>query len=126
MKKRNNHLVMMKNFVNQIFQGMLNLLYHTGVLVSTNPHYKINYPIIVYPSQVTLLQSRHAGLFVGHTGLKNNIAKGEIIGEVVNAADGEVLQEVTATESGFLFTIREHPLVYPGTPLARIARENMG
>ena len=37
--------------------------------------------------------------------------------------DGEVLQEVVALESGFLFTIREHPLVYPGAPLARIAKK---
>jgi hypothetical protein len=28
---------------------------------------------------------------------------------------------VTAPETGFLFTLREHPLVYPGSPLARIA-----
>lgn len=114
-----------QNFANQLFQGMLNLLHHTGILVSTNPQPRIDYPMIVHPSQVTLLQSRHAGLFIGRTDIKNNVAKGEIIGEVVNATDGEVLQEVTTPESGLLFTIREHPLVYPGAPLARIAREYM-
>jgi len=114
-----------QNFSNRLFQGMLNLMHHTGVLVSNNPQPRIDYPIIVHPSQVILLQSRHAGLFIGHTDIKSNAVKGEIIGEVVNAADGEVLQKVTAPETGLLFTIREHPLVYPGASLARIAQENM-
>ena len=56
---------------------------------------------------------------------KNNDAKEEVIGEVVNAANGEILEEVTAPESGRLFTIRKHPLVYPGAPLARIARKDL-
>ena len=81
---------------------MLNLLRHTGVIVASNSQSKVDYPIIVHPSQVTLLKSSHAGLFVGHADLKNNITKGEIIGEVVNPSDGEVLQKVTAPENGLL------------------------
>ena len=54
-----------------------------------------------------------------------NITKGEIIGEVVNPLDGEVLQKVTAPENGLLFIIREHPLVYSGAPLARMARKDI-
>lgn len=114
-----------KNLANRLFQGMLNLLHHTGVLISTKSQFKVDYPIIVHPSQVILLKSRYAGLFVGHADLKNNVAKEEVIGEVVNAANGEILEEVTAPESGRLFTIRKHPLVYPGAPLARIARKNL-
>ena len=114
-----------QNFSNQLFQGMLNLLQYTGILASTSPPPKIEHPIIVHPSQVILLQSRHAGLFVGYTDLKNDAVKGEMIGKVVNTLDGEVLQEVRAPESGFLFTVREHPLVYPNAPLARIALKDM-
>ncbi|SVB72435.1 uncharacterized protein METZ01_LOCUS225289 [marine metagenome] len=115
-----------QNFANRLFQGMLNLLRHTGVIVASNSQSKVDYPVIVHPSQVTLLKSSHAGLFVGHADLKNNITKGEIIGEVVNPSDGEVLQKVTAPENGLLFTIREHPLVYSGAPLARMAHKYIG
>lgn len=115
-----------RDFTDQLFRGMLNLLHHTGVLVSTDPQPKVDPPIIVHPSQVVLLHSTHAGLFAGQTDLKKNVVKGEKIGEVVDAANGEILQEVTAPESGFLFTLREHPLVYPGAPLARIATKEMG
>ena len=115
-----------RKFADQLFQGMLNLLHHTGVLVDTGSLPKIDPPVIAHPSQVALPQSRYAGLFVGHSDLKKNVAKGEVIGEVLSATDGEVLQEVTAPESGFLFTVREHPLVYPGAPLARIALRDEG
>ena len=43
----------------------------------------------------------------------------------MNAKSGETLQEVTADESGFLFTVRKHPLVYPGALLGRIAKDIM-
>lgn len=114
-----------KKFVDQLFRGMLNLLHHTEVLASTDSPLNIDPPVIAHPSEVALLQSEYAGLFVGHSDLKKIVAKGEVIGEVVSATDGEVVQEVTAPESGFLFTLREHPLVYPGAPLARIALKEM-
>ena len=85
----------------------------------------VDHPIITHPSQVIPIHSEHAGLFVGHTDIKKNITRGEIIGEVVNAKSGETLQEVTANESGFLFTVRKHPLVYPGSLLGRIAKDIM-
>ena len=114
-----------QNFSNRILLGMLNLLYYAGVLVTSHPPPPVDHPIITHPSQVTPIHSEHAGLFVGHTDIKKNITKGEIIGEVVNAKSGETLQEVTADESGFLFTVRKHPLVYPGALLGRIAKDIM-
>jgi predicted deacylase len=93
-----------------------------GVVVTNNPPVSVSHPIIVQPSQVIQIHSKYAGLFIGHTDIKKNIAKGEVIGEVVNAKNGLILQEVTAPESGFLFTVREHPLVYPGALLGRIAK----
>ena len=71
------------------------------------------------------IHSKYAGLFVGYTDIKKNISKGELIGKVVSAKNDQTLQEVTASESGFLFTIREHPLVYPGSLLGRIAKDTV-
>ena len=112
-------------FVNRLFEGMLNLLHHIGTIVSNNFHLEVNYPIIVNPSQVTLLKAEYAGLFVRYADIKSNINKGETIGKLVSATNGEVLQVVTAPINGFLFTIREHPLVYPGALLARIAQKDI-
>jgi uncharacterized protein len=112
-----------QNFSNRILLGMLNLLNHVGVLVTNEPPTPVNYPIIVQPSQVIPIHSKYAGFFVGHTDIKKNISKGELIGIVVSAKNDQTLQEVTASESGFLFTIREQPLVYPGSLLGRIAKD---
>ena len=109
------------DFANRLFNGMLNLLYQTGILVPAEPPPPVEHPLMVQPSQVALLQSAHAGLFVGHTKLRQHVRKGDTLGEVIDPADGGLLQKVTAPETGFLFTLREHPLVYPGSPLARIA-----
>lgn len=114
-----------QGFSNRIFQGMLNLLKRTNVINLPNPLPKINYPIIVQPSQVTLLDSKHAGLFIENIGLKKNVSKGEKIGTIIDMTGGKILQEISAPIDGFLFTIRKYPLVYPGAPLARIADKNI-
>jgi uncharacterized protein len=114
-----------QSFSNRILLGMLNLLYQVGVLVTKIPPPTVDNPIIAHPSQVIPIHSKHAGLFIGHTDINKNITKGEIMGEVVDAKNGETLQKITATENGFLFTIREHPLVYPGALLGRIAKKIM-
>ena len=114
-----------KNFSNRVFLGIVNFLYQTGVVVANNPPPPIAHPKIVHSSQVISIHSNHAGLFVAHTDIKKNIKKGEVIGEVIDAANGRTLQEVIAVESGFLFTLREHPLVYPSALLGRIARNTI-
>ena len=114
-----------QNFVNQLFRGMLNLLYHLGVISTDKIQPKVNYPIVIQPSQVVTLQSDFPGLFITNTEIKNNVSKGDIIGKVVDPMNGKILQEIIVSKNGFLFTLREHPLVYPGDLIARIALKEM-
>ena len=114
-----------QDFVNQLFKGMLNLLYHLGVIATDKIQPKVNYPIVIQPSQVVILQSGFPGLFIANTDIKTNVSKGDIIGKVVDAMNGKILKEIIAPNNGFLFTLREHPLVYPGDLLARIALKEM-
>ena len=114
-----------QDFVNQLFKGMLNLLHHLGVIATDKIKPKVNYPIVIQPSQVVILQSDFPGLFIANTDIKTNVSKGDIIGKVVDAMNGKILKEIIAPDNGFLFTLREHPLVYPGDLLARIALKEM-
>jgi predicted deacylase len=114
-----------QDFVNQLFKGMLKLLYHLGVISTEKIQPKVNYPIVIQPSQVVILQSDFPGLFIANTDIKTNVSKGDIIGKVVDAMNGKILKEIIASDNGFLFTLREHPLVYPGDLLARIALKEM-
>ena len=47
--------------------------------------------------------------------------KGERIGKLIDPIEGSILKEILSPCSGLLFTIREHPMVHKGSPLARIA-----
>ena len=48
------------------------------------------------------------------------VKKGETVGYIFHPLRGEILDYVTAGKSGFLFTIREYPLVVEGSLLERI------
>ena len=49
------------------------------------------------------------------------VEKNEPLGQIVNPVQGEVLEEVESPEKGLLFTIRDQPLAYEGSLLARVA-----
>ncbi len=65
-----------QTFSNRILLGMLNLLYQVGVIVTNNPPTPVNHPIIVQPSQVIEVHSKHAGLFIGHADIKKKYCQG--------------------------------------------------
>ena len=80
----------------------------------------ISRPVVSVADKVSFLNAEASGIFL--TEIRNNIIvdKGEEIGCIVNPLTGEVLQEVTATVHGLLFTLRAYPVVYQGSLLARI------
>jgi predicted deacylase len=105
----------------QIFQGMMHLLQHTGVLDLEDPLPEIKQPLLVHPKQVALVQAQHAGLFISNVPLGAHVQKGDPLGTIVDPVRGEVLETVTIPSDGLLFTLREQPVTSPGAPLARIA-----
>jgi hypothetical protein len=48
------------------------------------------------------------------------IAEGDVIGEIVDPLTGSVVETLSAPGSGILFTLREYPVVYEGSLIARI------
>lgn len=112
------------DFVDRLFQGMMHLLHHLGVLTAlpagtaTPPP-----PQVVYPRGVAQACARHSGLFVSRVRLGKQVGEDEIIGQVLDPVKGVVLEEVTAPGSGRLFTLREQPAIHAGALLARVALE---
>lgn len=104
----------------QIFRGMINLLHATGIM-SVVPDQPVSQPLIVNPSEVCQIQATRAGLFISHARLGQRLGKDSKIGEVIDPVHGEVLEEVYLPYSGLIFTLREHPLAYEGSLLARMA-----
>ena len=48
------------------------------------------------------------------------VPRGERLGVLVSAGAGDVLSEVRSPVDGVLFTLREYPIVYEGSLMARI------
>jgi hypothetical protein len=103
----------------QIFKGMVNLLNETGVIdITPEP---VKEAKQVQPDQVVMVQALHSGLFIKQVEAGVILEKGEMLGKLIDPVDGSILKEIVSPCSGLLFTIREHPLVHKGSPLARIA-----
>ncbi len=107
------------NSGDQIFNGVLNLLHHTGTLnITPDP---VKEPKLVQPEQVKMVQAHHSGLFIKQVEAGKILEEGERLGKLIDPVEGSVLKEIVSPCSGLLFTIREHPLAHKGSPLARIA-----
>ena len=104
----------------QIFNGMLNLLYDTGTLKIAQLIEKK--PKLVQPEEVIMIQAHHSGLFIKQVDVGKVLQEGEILGKLIDPLKGTVLEEIFVPCSGLLFTIREHPLAHKGSTLARIAK----
>jgi predicted deacylase len=115
------HRINLKN-CEQILAGFINLLQKTGTLDLNNiSGSEIETPKIAEPEQVFQSHSRNSGLFVSNAKLGSIVEKGETLGQIVNPVHGEILEDITSPEKGLLFTIREQPLVYEGSLMARVA-----
>lgn len=77
-------------------------------------------PIVSHDGEVSYLNAEHAGIFLPKAKHGTMLREGELIGEIVNSLTGEISEKVYSPRSGLLFTLREYPIVYPGSLLARI------
>lgn len=102
----------------QLADGMLSVLAHFGVWDGPVPD--VREPIISDDGEVSYVNADVAGVFVPDVVHNNRVEKGQMIGRILDCGAGEVLQELVSPESGLLFTLREYPVVYPGSLIARV------
>jgi len=79
-------------------------------------------PLVADDGNVHYLNAETSGLFAPAVAHWNAVRKGDLLGTVVSPLRGNVLSEVRSPVDGVLFTLREYPLVYEGSLLARIMR----
>jgi len=108
----------------QILNGFIHLLQKTGTLDVDVESEIIKAPKTIQPGQVFQIHSRNSGIFVNNGKLGRMVEKKEPIGQIVNPVRGEILEDVESPKKGMLFTIRDQPLVYEGSLLARIALDD--
>ncbi len=114
-----------KRIGDQLFHGMIQLMRSIGVLDCDKPIVQKKEPILVNPDEVTMAASNSFGFFISEISLGEWIKKGDLIGKVICPNDGSVLEEIVANSDGLAFTLREDPLTYEGSVVARIANKEL-
>ena len=102
----------------RLTQGVLRLAAHLGVWKGD---FKADEaPIVSRDGDVSYLNAGAAGIFLPRATHASMVEEGQLIGIIADPLSGEVHEEVRAERAGLLFTLREYPIVYPGSLLARI------
>lgn len=108
-------------FTEQVVIGILNLWRDLGVLepdLDVSPPSRL--PLLADDGNVHYLNAETSGLFIPTVEHWINVRTGELLGCIISPYDGGILSEVRSPVTGILFTLREYPLVYEGSLMARI------
>ncbi len=108
-----------KQFGDQIIEGIFALMKELGIWEGEVIQPKD--PIIsTAKDRVTLLHANASGIFLPSVEHWKGIKKGDEVGKIVNSLTGTIEQTITAPNDGMVFTLREYPVVYGGSLIARI------
>jgi uncharacterized protein len=108
-----------KEYGVQLLKGILNLMQKEGI-IKTQQIFEIREPFSSEVGDVYYLNSPTSGLFVPALSHCDIIKKDDKIGDIVNPLSGEIMQTLFSPHDGILFTLREYPVVYEGSLIARI------
>ncbi len=108
-----------KEYGDQLTDGIFSLMKELGIWEGqTAP---VRTPVISRePEEVTFMNAPVSGIFVKELSHGAMLTKGMRIGKIVNPLSGELLSEVITPTDGWLFTVREYPVVDQGSLVARI------
>jgi hypothetical protein len=115
-------------FTEQLVIGVLNLWRDLGVLDADLEIPTLSrIPLVADGHNVYYLNAETSGLFIPAVEHWISAHQGELLGRIVSPHHGAIPSEVRSPVHGILFTLREYPLVYEGSLMARImATEEVG
>jgi predicted deacylase len=114
-------------YCHQLVTGLLSVWQELGVLardleLSAAGHV----PLIADDSNVHYLNAQTSGMFIPTAAHWTDVHRGELLGTIVSPYNGKILSEVRSPVDGVLFTLREYPLVYEGSLMARVTARRGG
>lgn len=114
-----------KEYGNQLLIGILNLMKKEGI-IECEENFDVRVPFSSEIGDVFYLNAPRSGLFVPALDHCAIIKEGNKIGNIVDPLSGTMLSTLFAPNDGILFTLREYPVVYEGSLIARIFGEKSG
>ncbi len=103
---------------NRLVDGIFALLHTLGLWSA--PPTLLNEPMLSTDYKVSFVSASASGVFLPRDVHGKTVQKDEVLGEIVNPALGRVEQVVTAPGKGIVFSLREYPVVYKGSLMARV------
>ncbi len=111
-----------KAYCKQLLTGIFNLMNRLGIWEAEQGN--ITHPMISTDGAVHVIHSVESGIFIPSVEHNMWVQKGTVIGEIVTPITGTVEEEITAPADGLIFSLREYPIVYEGSVIARILSMN--
>ncbi len=111
-----------KAYCKQLLTGIFNLMNRLGIWEAEQDN--ITHPMISTDGAVHVIHSVESGIFIPSVEHNMWVQKGTVIGEIVTPITGTVEEEITAPADGLIFSLREYPIVYEGSVIARILSMN--
>lgn len=114
-------------YCNQLVTGLLTVWQDLGVLAADVELPELDHtPLVADDSNVHYLNAQTSGMFVPNAAHWTDVRQGELLGAIVSPFNGMVLSEVRSPVDGILFTLRDYPLVYEGSLMARVMARKRG
>lgn len=108
-----------KEFGDQILEGIFCLMHKLGIW--SGPVITPKTSVISSDQdKVTLIHAEASGVFLPCVEHLMDIKSGDIVGNIVDSLNGTIVQHIIAPCDGVVFTLREYPVVYDGSLIARI------
>lgn len=107
-----------REYGNRIVEGILRIMKKLGMW--SGPVKELTMPLISSDHAVYMVHAQTAGIFLPMTENSKELGEGDKIGEIIDPFEGKKKQEIFAPCDGMIFSVREYPVVYQGSLLARI------
>jgi predicted deacylase len=107
-----------KEYGDQLVDGIFNLMKELNIW--TGAVTSVREPIISTEKEVSFINANASGIFMPSVKHLDEIKEGEKIGEIFNSLTGEIAENVVSSCEGVIFTLREYPVVYEGSLIARV------
>ncbi len=107
-----------KSYCSQLLTGIFNLMSTMGMWTETVD--TVSHPMVSTDGSVKVIHAKQSGIFIPSAEHNMWVQKGTVIGEIVTPISGTVEQEIIAPADGLIFSLREYPIVYEGSVIARI------
>jgi len=110
-----------ESYCSQLLDGILNLLRELGMWSGAGGQTRT--PLVSKDRNVGFLNSDAGGIFIPRAVHGSHVSTGDSVGIVIDPLTGAIVEETLAPCGGLLFTLREYPVVFGGSLLARIMED---